>query len=222
MIIVLQARLRSSRLPAKGYLPFFGQTVWERMCDIALAVRGANEVVFATGDATGNELARPLIEAKGVHFYSGSEENVLERFCHAVEHSQAEFVTRLTCDNYLALPEVLEGITTDVRDGNFDYGHVSPLTHFGGEVIRRELLLDHWRSGKYSSMAAEHVTYDIRETFTCRKLTLPSDYLGINNTNSPTLDSIDDFVLMKRLESRHPELRSVRCLAAVREIFPSI
>lgn len=221
MTIVLQARLRSSRLPAKGYLPFFGQTVWERMCDIALAVRGVDEVIFATGDASGNELARAMVEAKGARFFSGSEDNVLARFCCAVAHSKAGYIIRLTCDNYLAQPDVIEGLAAAARDADADYAHVAPLTHFGGEVIRLELLLDHWRSGKYSAKAAEHVTYDIRETLPCRKLALPSDYLGLDHANSPTLDSIDDFVLMKRLEEGHHGLRPVRCLSAARQIFPA-
>lgn len=214
MIIVLQARLRSSRLPAKGFLPFFGQTVWERMCDIALAVRGAKEVVFATGDAPGNDLARPMVEAKGVRFFSGSEDNVLERFCQATRDAEAEYIIRLTCDNYLAQPDVLEGLAQAVREQQADYGYVSPLSHFGGEVVRRALLHACYLSGRYTQEAKEHVTWDIREDTSLRKVIMPDNFMGLDHQRSPTLDTIEDFVRMKSLERLLPALRHPRCLEA--------
>ena len=107
-----------------------------------------------------------------------------------------------------------------MSEAGSDYGHVAPLTHFGAEIIRRELLLDHWRMGKYSAQAKEHVTYDIRETIDCQKLALPQNYFGLDHAHSPTLDSIEDFILMKGLEVQHPALRPVRCLDAVRKAFP--
>src|ERR1017187_9280429 len=101
MMVVLQGRLRSTRLPGKGYFTFFGQTLWERACDIALAVRSVQKVVFATGDLSENCLMRPLIEAKGVGFLAGSENNVLQRFWQAIEGYSGEYLVRITCDNYL-------------------------------------------------------------------------------------------------------------------------
>ena len=217
MIIVLQARLRSTRLPAKGFLPFFGQTVWERMCDIALAVRGAEEVVFATGDAPGNELGRRLVEAKGVRFFSGSEDDVLARFYHATAGSRADHVVRLTCDNYLAQPEVIEGLVAAVRADKADYGYVAPLSHFAGEVVSRELLHGHFLSRRYSPKAAEHVTWDIRNDDRTRKLALRDDYLGIDHRSGLTLDNIEDFITMKRLEAAFPSLAETRCLGSLAE-----
>ena len=218
MLIIMQGRLRSSRLPAKGFLPFFGQTVWERMCDIGLAVHGAEQVVFASGDLPENYLAKPLIESKGVRFFTGSEENVLERFCRVAELYKAEFIVRLTCDNYLIQPEVIEGLVEAVSASNADYGYISPLSHYAGEVIRSKTLIDCWCSGSSSSLAREHVTWDIRRDPSVSKVILPSDYLGISHENSVTLDSIEDFIRMKTLERDLPELAEPRCLDAVRRI----
>lgn len=218
MLIIMQGRIRSTRLPAKGFLPFFGQTVWERMCDIGLAVRGAERVVFATGDVPENQVARPLIEAKGVRFFAGSEDNALERFCRVAETSSAEFIVRMTCDNYLIQPDVIEGLCTAVRDARADYGYIAPLSHYSGEIIRRETLLASWGSGAYSNLSREHVTWDIRENAAIPRVTLPKDYLGLDHEHSVTLDTLDDFIRMKQLEQSSPELRAVRCLEAVRRI----
>ncbi|MBA4135858.1 MAG: hypothetical protein C0518_00920 [Opitutus sp.] len=218
MLIILQGRVRSTRLPAKGFLPFFNQVVWERMCDIALAVRGAEQIVFATGDAPENQIAKPLVEAKGIRFFSGSEENALDRFCRVAETSTSEYIVRITCDNYLVQPEVIEGLFAAAREARADYGYVAPLSHYAGEVIRRETLLAGWRAGSYSALAREHITWDIRENAAISRVVLPEDYLALDHEHSVTLDTVDDFVRMKKLEQTMPGLRPVRCLEAVRGI----
>lgn len=220
MIVILQGRLRSTRLPAKGFLPFHGQTVWERMCDIGMAIHGVREVVFATGDLPENHLARPLVEAKGVRFFAGSEDNVLERFCKVVETGGHDLVARITCDNYLVQPEVVEGLADAVRARDAAYGFVAPLSHFSGEIIATRALLDLWRSGTYSPESREHVTWEIRRDPRLPKVEMPADYLGLDHAHSPTLDSVDDFIRMKHLEQTHPGLKPVRCLDVVRQTFP--
>lgn len=214
----MQGRVRSTRLPGKGYFTFFGQTIWERMCDIALDVRGASEVVFATGDLPENHLVRPLVEAKGVRFFAGSEDNVLERFCGAMDGTSADYVIRITCDNYLIQPEVVEGLAEAVRRADADYGFVEPLSHYAGEVIRIATLRECWSSGAYSELAREHVTWDIRNSAQISKLALPADYLGLDHAHSLTLDTIEDLLLMKRLEATEPGLRPVRCMDSMRRI----
>ena len=220
MIVILQGRLRSTRLPAKGFLPFFGQTVWERMCDIGRAIRGASEVVFATGDLPENHLARPLVEAKGVRFFAGSEDHVLERFCKVVESAPDDYVVRLTCDNYLIQPDVVEGLASAVMERDAAYGFVAPLSHFAGEVVSTRALLGLWRSGAYSPESREHVTWEIRRDPGLARVELPAGYLGLDHASSPTLDSVDDFVTMRSLEQRHPLLAEARCLPVLQRLFP--
>lgn len=217
----MQGRVRSLRLPGKGFFTFFGQTLWERMCDIGKEIRGANEVVFATGDHVENRLVQPLIESKGVRFFMGSEDNVLQRYCDVVRDSSAEYVVRLTCDNYLIQPELVEALAAAVREKNADYGYIEPLSHYAGEVIRREVLLQEYRSGKYTPLAREHVSYDIRQSTTYRQVTLPADYGGVDHRHSLTLDTLDDLLVMKRLERSYPGLAQPRSLEELRKVDPT-
>jgi spore coat polysaccharide biosynthesis protein SpsF len=214
----MQGRVRSTRLPGKGYFTFFGQTIWERMCDIATDVRGVSEVVFATGDLPENNLIRPLVEAKGVRFFAGSEDNVLDRFCRALEGTGADYVIRITCDNYLIQPDAIEGLAAAVREARADYGFIEPLSHYAGEVIRIETLRHAWVRGDYSDLAQEHVTWDLRQSPAVRKIAMSRDYLGLDHSASVTLDTIEDLIQMKLLETARPELQPVRCLDAIRQI----
>lgn len=214
----MQGRLRSTRLPAKGFHTFFGQTIWARMCDIALAVKGSNEIYFATGDLPENQLARPLVEAQGVKFFAGSEENVLERFAQIALLSKQEYILRITCDNYLIQPEVIDGLYEAVSSAQADYGYIDPLSHYAGEIIKRTVLLGHWQSQKYSAAAREHVTWDIRHNPETKKVVLPSNFMGLNHEKSITLDNIEDFIFMKKIEQLFPELKPPRCLASVKKV----
>ncbi len=217
MIILLQGRLRSVRLPGKGFFTFFGQTLWERVCDIALAVRGCEKVIFTTGDLPENQLMRSLVEAKGVTFFAGSEGNVLERFCRAIDGYDGEYMVRLTCDNYLIQPEVIEGLYEATQSQNADYGYVKPLSHYAGEVIRCAALRRSLKDNP-SALAKEHVTWDIRANSEYTQVSESEVYMGLDHSRSQTLDTLDDFIMMKQLELNCPELKNVRCLSALRKI----
>ena len=211
-LVVLQGRIRSTRLPVKGFLNFYDLTVWERMCEIALSCSFADKVVFATGDSDANFLTESLARKAGVEFLVGSESNVYDRFYQVSKTFPSKYIVRVTCDNYLAQPEFLEDIFNLVESQNADYGFIEPLSHFGGEVIRSSLFED-FRNP--SEEAQEHVTWDFRDNNCLSTVSLPSDYKGIDHSKNITLDTVDDFILMKRIEAASDDFRQVRCLEAL-------
>lgn len=222
VVVIMQGRLGSTRLPGKGLFTFFGQTIWERMCDIGKEIKGVNEVVFATGDRPENYVAKDLIEAKGVRFYAGSEENVLQRFALIAQESEADYVVRFTCDNYLIQPDVVEQLIAEMYTHDADYGYVDPLSHFAGEVIRRDLLVQHYGSGEYSEMAKEHVTWDLRHRDGIKQVVLASGLGGLNHQEGITLDALDDLVQLKKIESEFNGCRNVRCMDSVVKLQQAI
>lgn len=214
-ILVLQGRVRSTRLPAKGFFHFFDKTVWARMCEIALNCSFADKVIFATGDDGDKYLAQSIAMDSGIELFVGSESNVYERFYKVSKKFPSEYIVRVTCDNYLAQPELLEDIFNLVESQNADYGFIEPLSHYAGEVIRSSLF-DNYRNP--SEEAQEHVTWDFRGNDRISKVSLPLDYKGIDHSNSITLDNIDDFILMKKIESSSEVFREVRCVKALQEL----
>ena len=217
MVIVLQGRIASERLPGKGYFTFFGETIWERMCRIARAVHGADRVIFATGSNPQNRILEPLIAAQGVQWFVGDEDNVLQRYVDATADCDDDYLVRITCDNYLVQPDMVEGVVDAVLDAGADYGYIEPLSHFAGEVVRIDALRDCLRSGP-SALAREHVTYDIRSSGSYKTVALPADFGGLDHTRRLTLDKIDDLMVLKRLEQQHPGLEALRCGEVVRRV----
>ena len=98
---------------------------------------------------------------------------------------------------------------------NADYGFIEPLSHYGGEIIR-STLFDNFRTP--SEQAKEHVTWDFRDNDSVSKVSLPPDFKGIDHSERITLDNVDDFILMKKIESYSADFREVRCIKALQEI----
>lgn len=220
MIVVLQARLCSTRLPGKAFFSFFGQNMIERACSIAKEIKGVDRVILATGNRAENLALQPYVEAIGAEFFVGSEDNVLQRFCQAIDGYRGDYLLRMTCDNYLIQPDVIEGLYQQAQQDNADYAHISPLSHFSGEIVKCDLLRACY-AGNYSAEAKEHVTWDIRADPRFRTTALPADYLGIDHHTGITLDTLDDLLLMKRLERDFASLKAYRCLSELRGLLRS-
>src|SRR2546427_12368463 len=96
--IVIQARLSSSRLPAKALLPLKGMPV-AVLCALRAANRGGNVVVATSTDPSDDVLAAKLSEYS-INIARGPLNDVLERFRLATTDLAAgDLVVRLTADN---------------------------------------------------------------------------------------------------------------------------
>ena len=217
MIAILQARLGSTRLPGKVLFTFFGQTIVQRVCAIAHSVAPVERVIVATGRRAENRILKGLVEAAGAEYFEGSEDDVLQRYIDCAQGYVGEYILRLTCDNYIAQPALIEGLYDAVAANNADYGFVAPLSHFAGEVIRAEVLRA-YAGSPTSSEAKEHVTWDIRNDPQLKKVELDSDFMQVDHTDRITLDTLDDLILMKELEVENIELKPVRCLSTLMEL----
>jgi spore coat polysaccharide biosynthesis protein SpsF (cytidylyltransferase family) len=137
---------------------------------------------------------------------------LIGRFLGTVDGYSGAYLLRITCDNYLIQPDVVEGLIAAA-----DYDHVAPLSHFSGEVVR----IDALRANRHawpSPRAREHVTFGVRADPSLAKVVLPADCLGLDHERKLTLDTLDDMLTMKKLELTHPDLKPLRCLTAVRAV----
>ena len=92
MIIIVQARLQSSRLPHKallsiGNLPSIAHTL------LALKEIPADAHFLAT-DAYSYEAFLPIAKNHGYEIFSGSADNVLERFCLLIEEYLEKYLEK--------------------------------------------------------------------------------------------------------------------------------
>lgn len=119
IVVIVQARLTSTRLPAKTMLSLGGEPVIRHVLRRCKEIPGVDRVICATPV----EKSEPLkIEARalGVTVVQGSEHDVLGRFRKAALLVNADIIMRVTGDCPLIDPEVC-GRVLDLMEDGVDY-----------------------------------------------------------------------------------------------------
>lgn len=201
-VIIIQARMGSTRLPGKVLRTLADKTVLAHVIDRAKCVKDATEIVIATtagaqDDAIANEAKR-----LDVRVYRGSETDVLSRYYEAAAEARADTVVRITSDCPLIDPEVSSRVLQAFVAGQpCDYASNTLVRTFprglDTEAFSFEsLALAH--NEARSSHDREHVTpylYVNRERFRCRSVVSDEpipDYRW-------TLDTPEDWELIRRI-----------------------
>lgn len=118
-IVVLQARMGSSRLPGKVLAPICGRTILSH-CIRRLQAAAIGEVIVAT--STRPEDMAVVVESQrhNVRVVRGSSTDVLGRYLLAIEDWQGPFVFRATADNPVVDIDA-PGRVLKVLEGGADY-----------------------------------------------------------------------------------------------------
>ena len=112
---IVQARLASTRLPAKVLLPLpTGRTVLEEVLFRCKQISGVSVVAAAVPDTSENSILMPFLIKARVPFFLGSEHDVLSRYNFAASELRADVIMRITSDCPLIDPEVC-GKTLDLH-----------------------------------------------------------------------------------------------------------
>lgn len=161
IVAVLQARMRSRRLPGKVLAPVAGRPMLARQLErIFMAHRLDRVTVATTGTPQDDAVARCAVEA-GAGVYRGAEADVLERFWQAARQASAEHVVRLTGDCPLIDARIIdEVVSVHLEEGNDCTANVVEHTFPDGmdvEVVTFAAL-DRARALADSAYDREHVT----------------------------------------------------------------
>lgn len=104
---VIQARLGSTRLPAKVLLPLpNGNVVLQEVIERCHRIPGVDVVVVAIPDTPENDILLPFAVYRTTQVVRGPEHDVLARYAKAAEAVNADVVLRITSDCPLLDPEV--------------------------------------------------------------------------------------------------------------------
>lgn len=105
-VVVIQARMGSTRLPGKVLEPLAGAPVLDWVVERCRAIAGASEVIVATSTAAGDAAIAEHCAARGVACHRGSEDDVLARFFEAAGPHAPDCVVRVTADCPFVDPEL--------------------------------------------------------------------------------------------------------------------
>lgn len=123
---ILQARVSSSRLPAKVLKPILGRPMLALQLDRVRRARTLDALVVATStDATDDAIA-DLCASMGVACFRGSLQDVLDRFYQAALEFQPKYIVRLLGDCPLSDPDLIDRCVEFTIDGGFEAGGTDP------------------------------------------------------------------------------------------------
>lgn len=97
-IVIIQARMGSSRLPGKILKPLGDVDVLRYDITRCRAIKGVNEVIVATSTLKQDDAIANWCEQQQVPYFRGSEEDVLDRYVQCAKQYKPDYVMRVTSD----------------------------------------------------------------------------------------------------------------------------
>jgi len=163
-VVILQARMSSSRLPGKVMLKINGEPMIYRQIERIKNALTIDEIIVATStDSTDDSLTEFLIE-KSLRVFRGALDDVLSRFLEIQSEMNPTAVVRLTGDCPLVMPDLIDRMVLKFYDSNVDYlSNTLEPTYPDGldiEVIRPSALRK-LKMFDLSIAEKEHVTLGI-------------------------------------------------------------
>ena len=159
--VIIQARLGSTRLPGKTLIEIAGRPMLGHVVDRVRRIAGVEQIIIATTTKPNDQAIVSFAEAEGLPVYTGSEEDVLDRFYQAARLFKASIIIRITPDCPLLDVAVSEQVLTRFLQGDVDYAsNTNPPTFPDGldtEVFSFAALEQTWHEAKLPS-EREHVT----------------------------------------------------------------
>ncbi len=128
----VQARMASTRLPGKAMLPLAGKPMFYRVVERVQQCKLVADVIVVTGRSEENQLIRDACYDRKIRYYSGSDDDVLDRFYETAIAADVEHVMRITADCPLIDPDVLtalvKGYVARWNSASLSYASVSTGT----------------------------------------------------------------------------------------------
>jgi len=204
IVAVIQARMRSTRLPGKVLKDLGGDTVLGRVVSRLRRCHLVNDLVVATSTDPADDFILNECRRLGIRAFRGSEQDVLDRYYRAAREAQADVVVRITCDCPLIDPAVSDKTIQAFLDVRPDYAsNVLERTYPRGldtEVVTLAALECAWRDAR-EAYQREHVTpflYQHPERFRLLSVKGDHDY----SQYRWTLDTPEDLEFLRAVYAR--------------------
>ena len=107
-IVMLQARMESSRLPGKVLMPINGKPMIEWQIRRILQAKLIEGLVVVIPDTKENDGLNVFLQSFEVDVFRGSLNNVFDRFYQASKKFRSEAIVRLTADCPLIMPQMID------------------------------------------------------------------------------------------------------------------
>lgn len=163
VLMILQARMGSTRLPGKSMLNLAGAPLVGRIIERVKRCSMVEDIVLATTQKPEDDALEELSRSYGISVFRGSENDLVDRYYQAGKAFGADIVVRLPADNPVPEPGEIDRIIAYHLAGQTDfssnlaevYGNGYP-DGIGAEVFNLETLEEVWRTSS-DAQRREHL-----------------------------------------------------------------
>ena len=205
LLVVVQARTGSTRLPGKVLLPLAGKPLLGRMLERLRAAKTPFELLVATTTDPSDDAVAETAAAFDTRVYRGHATDLLDRHVGAARHAGADVVVKIPSDCPLIAPEVVDRVLGAWLERGvaerLDYlGNLRPPTYPDGndvEVMPLASLEVAWCEAK-RPFEREHTTpflWDQPERFRLANVVWETG-LDYSQTHRFTIDYPEDYALI--------------------------
>jgi spore coat polysaccharide biosynthesis protein SpsF len=157
----------SSRLPGKVLLKIDdGMTVLDYVIKQVQAAKKIEKILVATTNLKEDDLVCEHLRSQNIEFFRGSSNDVLDRYYQCAKEFSIDVIVRITADNPLIDPSVVDLVITEYKRNRCDYttNTLHRTFPYGTEVevFSFDALEKVWKNAKLPS-EREHVTPFIRD-----------------------------------------------------------
>lgn len=199
IIVIIQARVGSTRLPGKILKPLGNVDVLTYDVERCKQIKGISEVIVATSTLPQDDAIEKWCMQHGVKCFRGSEEDVLDRYVQCAKLYNPDYVMRVTSDcpfvDYEMANEMVELMEKEQKDIVLLEGKLP--RGLAVEIISFESLLRIHEVGQ-EPRHREHVTYyayEFKEQFESVTYHVPKNRIAPELRI--TLDTEEDYALIR-------------------------
>jgi spore coat polysaccharide biosynthesis protein SpsF len=223
IVVVVQARTASTRLPGKVLLPLANRPLLHRMLERVLAASTPSAVVVATTLDPTDDVIETVAKGAGVPCFRGHPTDLLDRHFRAGVAFRADVVVKIPSDCPLVDPAVIDRVighyAAHADEADF-VSNLHPGTYPDGndvEVIPFDVLETAW-SEATETHEREHTTpfiWERRDRFRIHHIACGSG-LDYSSTHRWTIDYLEDYQFLAAVyDALWAETRPIFSLADV-------
>lgn len=221
-ILIIQARMGSTRLPGKILLPLGKSTVLEYVVDRCRKDARLADVVVATSTLEHDEPIREWCRQRHVTCFSGSEDDVLSRYYDCASSYSPNYVIRVTSDcpfiDYSLIAKLIDAMERHSCDIVRMDGE-EPARGLWSEIVSFQALARMNEVGRLPRYR-EHVTYyayEFPDQFSSQTIKLPE--ILLHPELRITLDTPEDYEMLRRVADHFTGDKLVRSEDVIRYLL---
>jgi spore coat polysaccharide biosynthesis protein SpsF len=214
VVLIIQARMSSTRLPGKSMMPLADKPLVYRMVERLKKCKKVDEIVIATSDQPEDQVLVQLAKELEVSSFQGNLLDVRDRYLKAAEKFQADFIIRIPADNPMPDSNEIDKLI-DFHLENNPNGFSSNLAQvnnsgyldgIGAEIFSTKLLQESVLKSN-SETVKEHVHRNFFDYST--QTPVDASWCPIASPKAPTelqrpdiildVNTMDDYTKIKRI-----------------------